>query len=146
MKWLWSVVGICFLVSCGKSPEPPPSCPKKCILRTCFDHTPCTIDPRQTGDPVSSTLAFMLFDGLTHIRQDGTIDMSLAESYDLSEDHKTYTFKIRDARWSDGVAVTAHDFEHSWKKILDPEFPSLFPNLFYPIRNAREAADRKSVV
>lgn len=143
MKWLFLVVGICFLVSCGKSVDRSPSCPKQCILKMCFDHTPSTIDPRQSGDLAASTIAFMIFDGLTHVREDGTIDMSLAKSYKLSDDQTTYTFELRDAKWSDGVAITAHDFEYSWKKILDPEFPSMFPNLFYPIRNAREAAEGK---
>ena len=35
---------------------------------------------------------------------------ALAESYELSEDGKTYTFHLKDAKWSNGDAVTAADF------------------------------------
>ena len=39
----------------------------------------------------------------------------------LSEDGRRYLFHLRrDAAWSDGTPLTAHDFEFSWKRVLDP--------------------------
>ena len=44
-----------------------------------------------------------------------------AESWDVSEDGMTYTFHIREnAKWSDGVALTANDFEYTLKLMADP--------------------------
>lgn len=43
-----------------------------------------------------------------------------AESVDVSEDGTVYTFHLREnAKWSDGVPVTAHDYEYGWKRLLD---------------------------
>lgn len=44
----------------------------------------------------------------------------MAESWEVSEDGLTYTFKLRDAKWSDGEPVKAQDFEFAWKRALDP--------------------------
>src|SRR5574338_14565 len=45
-----------------------------------------------------------------------------AASYEVSKDGLTYTFKIRpDAKWSDGVAVTAADFIEGMQRELDPK-------------------------
>lgn len=42
----------------------------------------------------------------------------------MSEDGLTYTFKIRDAKWSNGDPVKAQDFEMAWKFALAPETAS----------------------
>lgn len=45
-----------------------------------------------------------------------------ASEYTVSEDGKTYTFKFNDERkWSDGVAMTAKDFEYTLKLMADPK-------------------------
>lgn len=54
------------------------------------------------------------------------IEMATAESYELSAnaegvENTVYTFKLRkDAKWSDGQSVTAHDFEYAWKRACSP--------------------------
>lgn len=35
----------------------------------------------------------------------------MAESYEISEDGKTYAFHLKDAVWSDGVAIKAQEYE-----------------------------------
>lgn len=43
----------------------------------------------------------------------------------MSEDGLTYTFTLRkDLKWSDGTPLTAHDFEYSWKRVLNPDLAS----------------------
>lgn len=45
-----------------------------------------------------------------------------AESYELSEDGRVYTFHIRPGmKWSDGVPFDANDFVWSWRRTLHPE-------------------------
>lgn len=109
------------------------------VMRVCFDKDPLTIDPRKNGDIYSSTLQFMIYEGLVRLLPNGEIEPALAESIDISPDQLTYTFHLRDAFWSDGTPITAHDFVASWKKILSPHFPSPCPQLFYPIKNGEAA-------
>ena len=50
-----------------------------------------------------------------------TFAPSLASSYEWSEDHKVLTFHLRkDARWSDGVPITAEDVRWTWQAQTDP--------------------------
>ena len=56
-------------------------------------------------------------DGLMQMDADGAAVPAIAESYDLSEDGKTYTFHLRDAKWSNGDPVTANDFVFAWRRI-----------------------------
>ena len=37
-----------------------------------------------------------------------------AESWEISDDGMTYTFHLRDAKWSDGKPVTGGDFVHAF--------------------------------
>jgi ABC-type transport system substrate-binding protein len=63
--------------------------------------------------------------GLLRFDENGKVQLDLAESFAVSEDGKTYTFKIRpDAKYATGNAVVANDFITSWKRALDPASPS----------------------
>jgi len=108
-------------------------------LRISFNSYPTTADPRKSGDFLSSTLICMVFDGLSRSLPDGSVELALAKRVEISPDQKTYTFYLRHSLWSDGTPITAYDFERSWKQILDPEFPSVCPYLFYSIQNAKNA-------
>ncbi len=56
-------------------------------------------------------------DGLMQMDTDGAAIPAIAESYDLSEDGRTYTFHLRDAKWSNGDPVTSGDFVFAWRRI-----------------------------
>ncbi len=85
---------------------------------------PKSWDPTTNSESVSDYMVTQLFEGLTYPSFDG-FEPGVAEKWDISEDGKTYTFHLRkDAKWSDGTPVTAHDFEYSWKRICDPKVAS----------------------
>jgi peptide/nickel transport system substrate-binding protein len=44
----------------------------------------------------------------------------LAESWTVSDDSKTYTFKLRDAKWHDGKPFTSEDVKFSVESIVTP--------------------------
>lgn len=66
----------------------------------------------------------MLFDGLIAIGTNADIVLQLAESpATFSSDGLTATFKMRkDAKWSDGQPVTAHDVVFSYNLDIDPTY------------------------
>jgi oligopeptide transport system substrate-binding protein len=133
IKWLLIALLALPVAGCQKRPEEKRSEQK---VRFSINRPPTTMDPRKGGDVVSVTLQFLLFEGLTKIEEDGSISYAMAKRIDLSEDHKTYTFHLRNALWSDGSPVTAYDFEKAWKDNLNPSFPALNAHLFYAIKNA----------
>ncbi|MBX9976116.1 peptide ABC transporter substrate-binding protein [Cytobacillus firmus] len=83
---------------------------------------PTSFDPPIGFDSVSWSALNNLMEGLTRLGQDHEPEAAIAEKWDISEDGKTYTFHIReDAKWSNGDAVTAGDFEFAWKRLLNPD-------------------------
>ena len=100
---------------------------------------PPTLDPSLMSDNVSGTVANGIFQGLTKADKNGEIVPGIAESWNISDDGKTYTFKIRQgSKWSSGNPVTAHDFEYSWKRTLNPkaETPAPYAYQLYYIQGA----------
>jgi oligopeptide transport system substrate-binding protein len=97
------------------------------------------LDPRIGTDRTSGIVIKMLYEGLVRIDSNGKPSLALAEKIDISSDGKTYVFQLRPTKWSNGKAVTAYDFEYAWKRLLDPNFKSLYAYLFYPIKNAKQA-------
>ncbi|KPK32566.1 MAG: hypothetical protein AMS24_03915 [Chlamydiae bacterium SM23_39] len=111
----------------------------KKILNTSMQAEVLTLDPRKNGGHISSVILFMLFNGLTKFKKNGSISLSLAKSYKISKDKKKYIFYLKDnIKWSDGKEITSYDFKKCWEKILIPSFPSLCTHLLYPIVNAEE--------
>lgn len=89
-----------------------------------------TLDTTQTTDKVTFTVAQHLFEGLYRLDEDSKEVPGLAESVDISDDGKTYTFHLRDGiKWSDGTPITAKDFEFSWKRLVNPE--TMGPNAYW---------------
>ena len=83
---------------------------------------PLTIDPNLNTLNVVSAMLFHTFESLTKIDSNGNVAAGMAESWDISEDGRVYTFHLRtNAKWSDGKPLTAHDFEYSWKRVVNPE-------------------------
>jgi len=69
---------------------------------------------------------------------DGQIHPLAAESWTVSEDGLTYTFKLRpDLKWSDGEPVTSENFRYAWMRQIDPATASYSPDDFYVIQGAR---------
>ena len=62
-----------------------------------------------------------------------------AESYEVNDEGTVYTFHLRqDAKWSDGVPVTAQDYEYGWKRLVNPEYAYDYASFIYNVVGAEE--------
>ena len=77
-----------------------------------------SLDSTKANDGMSFNAIHAFTDGLMGRDKDGNTSNALAESYEVSDDGLTYTFKLKDAKWSNGDPVTANDFVYSWRKII----------------------------
>jgi oligopeptide transport system substrate-binding protein len=77
-----------------------------------------------------------MFVGLTTEDPTSKAVPGVAESWTVSEDGKTYTFKLRKSTWSDGTPLTANDFVFSLQRILLPETAAEYASLLYIIKGA----------
>ncbi len=79
-----------------------------------------------------------LFERLTMFDENDVLSPGAADRWEASEDGRVWTFHLRqDAKWSDGHPLTAHDFEYTFKRFLDPNEGNVFAFLFYDIKNGR---------
>ncbi|WP_062263658.1 ABC transporter substrate-binding protein [Endozoicomonas arenosclerae] len=88
---------------------------------------PASIDPQKVEGVPGSSVTKDLFEGLVTQDAAGNTIPGQAESWTVSEDNKTFTFKIRDtAKWSNGDPVTAGDFVFAFQRAVDPETASRY--------------------
>lgn len=97
---------------------------------------PKTIDPQLNSAFDGGYVINNLFEGLYRNSAKGVVP-AIAESYTLSADKMVYTFTLKKAKWSDGSALTARDFEYAWKRALNPLQSSEYAFQLYYIQGAR---------
>lgn len=79
------------------------------------------MDSVKASDTVSFTTMNNVMEGLYRLDPNQEVVPGMADGEPtVSDDGLTYTFKIRDAKWSNGDPVTANDFVYAWKKAMDP--------------------------
>ena len=80
-----------------------------------------TLDPQLNEDTSGFHVIRDLFEGLLSQDADGNLVPGVATHYTASDGNTTYTFILRrDAKWSNGDPVTAHDFVYGWRRAVDP--------------------------
>ena len=93
----------------------------KKILSVQIGPNPETLDPALNSAVDGGNMILTNFECLLTNDENGQIAPGAAESWEVSEDGKTYTFKLRDGlKWSDGTPLTAEDFVYSWQRVCDP--------------------------
>lgn len=108
---------------------------------------PESLDPQYADDPSSNTVIRNLYSGLMQIDASGNLVCCNAESYEISDDGLTYTFKLRqDNYWfldyndSDTVdegeyfPVIAEDYVFAFQRILNPDMQSPYGTDFTCIK------------
>ncbi|ALT46767.1 peptide ABC transporter substrate-binding protein [Lactobacillus delbrueckii] len=95
-----------------------------------------TQDPSLTTDSTSFQALFNTQEGLYRLDKKQKPQLALAKSAKVTDGGKTYTFVLRDAKWSNGQAITANDFVYSYRRSLNPKTKSSMAFYLYQIVNA----------
>ena len=156
MKKLFTLLlTLLFLVGCGSgggssTPTAEPSGGGETAARAVTIQAPTpliSMDSAIATDGTSFSALTMCTGGLMSLDADGQAVEDMAESYEMSEDGLTYTFHIRDTKWSNGDPVTAFDFEYAWNRVLDPDTASDYSWIFETANvESFEAVDEKTFV
>src|SRR5688572_29347450 len=101
---------------------------------------PRDFDPQTTTLPADGVVIRSLMEGLA---ESDPLDCrpvpAVASGWDVAPDGLTWTFHLRrEARWSNGDPVTAHDFVFAYRRVLSPALAAEYRDQFYCLQNARE--------
>jgi peptide/nickel transport system substrate-binding protein/oligopeptide transport system substrate-binding protein len=105
-----------------------------------------TLDPAIGYDWQNWSMIKSLFDGLMDYEAGTTtLRPDLAESYEISEDGQTFTFKLRQGvKFHNGREMTAEDVKYSIERVVDPKTQSPGQGFFATIKGYDEAAEGKA--
>ena len=91
------------------------------IFRMPISNEPPTLDWSLATDSVSFDILTNIMEGLTQYDSNMDPVPAIAERWEISKSGQIITYYLRDdVFWTDGKPVTAHDFEYSWKRLLNP--------------------------
>ncbi len=117
-----------------------------------FGGDPTNLNPLLISDRPSQDIADVIFPDFIDINpQTGNIDPntpnSIADSWTISEDSRTYTFHIRDDYfWSDGTPVSSQDVKYAYDAIVSGEIETPLNGFLTGIESLEAPDDRTVVV
>ena len=140
-----SLVLVTVLAACGKQSSQSTGNGKYASSQVLNLSYPSSLDSIDISNMSGYGSTGNIFESLYRLGKNGSITPGLAKSTKVSKDGKTYTFTIRNAKWSDGSKITAQDFVYSWKRTVTPATKSQYAYLFSGVKNADEiVAGKKS--
>lgn len=107
------------------------------------ENEPTSLDPQILTDFTGFVITDHLYEGLVRLNEKNEVSPAGAESWKISEDGKTWTFKLRKNKWSNGDEVTAKDFVRGIERGLNPTTASEYAFLGYYIENAQDYNEGK---
>jgi len=135
---------------CGRSPDHDSSgttAPEDSVVRRGNGGDPQTLDPSLAEDVHAFNVLQDLYEGLVTAAADGSLIPGVAEEWEVSAGGRRYTFHIRnDALWSNGQAVTAHDFVAGFQRTLAADSTSPYSFLLSPILNVDDVTSGRQPV
>lgn len=105
-----------------------------------------TLDSIKANDTVSSTVIANVFDTLLEFDDKNELRPLAAEKFEKNEDGSKYIFYLRkDAKWSNGVPVTARDFEFAFKLLADLNSGAQYSDMLITagIKNAKQILNKE---
>ncbi|MCY8935776.1 peptide ABC transporter substrate-binding protein [Peribacillus frigoritolerans] len=114
------------------------------VLNVNNSSEPGSLHPANAQGTHESWILEHTFEGLTKKTEEGKIVPGSAESWEISEDGLTWTFKLKDGlKWSNGDPLTANDFEYAWKYALKPETAADYAYQLYYLKGGEAYNSKK---
>lgn len=106
---------------------------------------PTDLDPHLISSHQDFQVVMSLFEGLVQYHPETSEPTAaVAERWETSTDNLTWTFHLRsNAKWSNGDAVTAHDFVYAFRRMLMPGLGAEYANMLFVLKNAEEVFSGK---
>lgn len=118
--------------------------PQDIVVR--INDDPDFLDPHKATASISYQMILNIFEGLMAPETDGTLKEGLAESYSLSDDGLTYTFKIRPGvKFHNGEDLTVEDIQYSFDRLMGKNGGEKMSNSFDNVAST-EAPDANTFV
>lgn len=135
--WRQALAALCCVVALATAGAEIAAGAERVVHRAGTDDA-TTLDPHKVGYPGETTVMSDLFVGLTTLDEQAKPIPGCAESWTVSADGLTWTFRLRPGlKWSDGSPLVAADFVWSLQRALTPSTAFPFAGRLFPIRNAR---------
>jgi oligopeptide transport system substrate-binding protein len=120
-------------------PDSTPPAAESQELRRGNGTEPDSIDPQLARMEAAMTILRDCYEGLVSMAPDGSTIPGSAESWSVSEDGRSYTFRLRrNARWSNGDPLVAGDFAFAFRRLVDPKTASQYALMLEPVVNATD--------
>jgi oligopeptide transport system substrate-binding protein len=123
-----TIASLLLVAGCGRPGEKEVRAAMANVLVVGNSIEPATLDPHINTGSAESFILSEIYEPLIQRGDDGlSLVPGAAARWEISPDGLTYTFHLhRDRRWSNGDKVTAQDFLHSFRRIVDPKLGAEF--------------------
>lgn len=99
---------------------------------------PSTLISMIAGESASSAVTANIFNKLLKYDKNLDIEGELAESWQISDDQKTITFKLKpNLKWADGKSLTSEDVLFTWNAVTDEKNGSPYASDYQLVKNAQ---------
>lgn len=106
-----------------------------------------TLDSAHYTDVYSSDMIGQVVEGLYRQDKNGDPELAMAKAEpQVSEDGLVYTFKLREAKWTNGDPVKAGDFVVAFRNVVDPAYGSSSTNQMDIFKNGRAVREGQATM
>ncbi|MCF8032949.1 MAG: peptide-binding protein [Desulfarculaceae bacterium] len=141
----WLALLLCLALCGAGSPALAADNGGSLVIGTIGDAT--SMIPMITSDSASHEMSGLVYNGLLKYDKDLNLVGDLAESWQVSDDGLTITFKLRKGvRWQDGKPYTAKDALFNWRFMVDPKTPTAYSGDYLKVKDAAAPDDYTFVV
>ncbi len=138
---LLAAIALLAVAACSDAPQD-----EGLVLHRGLSSEPESLDPHKARTTQAADVQRDIGEGLLSYSASGELVAGAAQSWEVSDDGRTYTFHLRpEARWSNGDAVIADHFVSSLRRLVTPETAAFYAQVLEDIVNAEDiVAGRKA--